>query len=247
MMLQEVINKMVHYTDAFIDEIENTRNSILNLEIEEYPGNLVSGPFIIREKWENNKTINVFDVIGTAHPDYVGISWIQMLKMGKRMKTVNLPLLEQNPDYYFEEIQKDPPIEYTKINDKLYISGDGNHRTSIAKILFYFLGRSELIGINYREVEIDFEAMELVKYAQGLIAEKKLPLVVEVKRKPIKRKDGPGWSEDFFLLEFEIVNTRKFRKVQLDSDEFKQFVAEIRKVNFFKKFFKCGNVLKKIL
>ena len=247
MKIQEIINKIVYCTDALIKEVEKSKDNILNLKIEPYPGNLSSSPFIKREKWENNKSVNIFDVIGTAHPDYIGHSWIRMLKVGKRMKTINLPLLEKNPDYYFEKFQKEPAIEYTRINDRLYISGDGNHRTSIAKVLFYFIGSSQFAGIKYREVEIDFETMELFEYARALIAEKKLPLVIEVESKHIKRKDGPGWSEDFFWPEFEIVNTKRLKRVQFDISGLKQFVKEMRQFNLFRKFFNPGKMLKKIL
>jgi len=54
---------------------------------------------------------------------------------------LNLSLLRENPDYYFEAKKKEPPIYYKSIDGgDLYIGEDGNHRTCIAKALFYLEG-----------------------------------------------------------------------------------------------------------
>jgi len=246
--IRQIINQIVNDTENLIKHVKKNNNPYLNSTIEAFPEDLILSPFVTREKWENNKTVDAFEIVGIAHPDYVGLSWIDMLKAGKRMSTVNLPLLEKNPDYYLENGQKDPAIEYTKVNDEIYISGDGYHRTSIAKVLLYLLGQTQFSGVKCREIEVDLQLAMFVDQAKALIAEKKLPLVIEVKKQHVKRKDGPGWSEDFFVPEIEVINIKKLRSIYLKTiNEIMLFIYEVDKYNLFRKFFRCGRFLRKIL
>jgi len=246
--IRQIINQIVNNTENLIEHVKKNNNPYLNLTIEAFPEDLISSPFVTRERWEVNKTVDVFEIVGIAHPDYIGLSWIDMLKEGKRMSTVNLPLLEKNPEYYLENDPKNPAIEYTKINDEIYISGDGYHRTSIAKVLLYFLGQIQFSGVKCREIEVDLRLAMLVDQAKALIAEKKLPLVIEVKKQHVKRKDGPGWSEDFFMPEIEVVNVKKLKRIYLHSfNEVGQLISEVNRFNLFTKFFRCGRFLRKIL
>ncbi len=246
--IRQIINKIVNNTEELVKQIKKNNSPYFNSTIEAFPEELLSSPFVIREKWENNKTVDVFEIVGIAHPDYVGLTWIDMLKEGERMKTVNLPLLEKNPEYYLENDPKSPAIEYTKINDEIYISGDGYHRTSIAKVLLYFLGQIQFSGVKCREIDVDLRLKKFVDHAKDLIAKKKLPLVIEVKKQHVKRKDGSGWSEDFFTQEIEVINIKKLRRIYLNSiDEVMLFIDEVNHYNLLRKFFRCGRFLKKIL
>ena len=248
MEIRQVINKIVNNTENLIEHVKKNNNPYLNSTIEAFPEDLISSPFVTREKWENNKTVDVFEIVGIAHPNYIGLSWIDMLKEGKRMSTVNLPLLEKNPEYYLGNNPKNPTIEYTKINDEIYISGDGYHRTSIAKVLLYFLGQIQFSGVKCREIEVDLRLAMFVDQAKALISEKKLPFIIEVKKQHVKRKDGPGWSEDFFMPEIEVINIKNLRSIYLKTiNEIMLFICEVNKYNLFTKFFRCGRFLKKIL
>ena len=110
---------MVHETDSFINYVK-AQVTILNNKIEPYPENKnLWEQFVTSYFWTGSKVVNVFEVIGTAHPDYIGATWIDMLKLGKRMRSINLPLLEENPGYYFDTSDKIPDMHYTKINDRL--------------------------------------------------------------------------------------------------------------------------------
>lgn len=59
---------------------------------------------------------------------------------------VNLPLLDKNPGYYLEDRRKAPTMSFIKLDGKLYVDGDGNHRTCIAKFFFYYQGEPTCTG-----------------------------------------------------------------------------------------------------
>jgi len=95
-----------------------------------------------------------------------------MLRLGKRMRSISLPLLQDSPEYYFSLADKSPDIRYTRINGKLYISGEGNHRTSIAKALFAFLGLQNFGAVKYEEYQVDEEALNIYQEVRGVIRQK---------------------------------------------------------------------------
>ncbi len=64
-------------------------------------------PFVKEHYWQNNASINVFRVVGTQHPDYIGLTWLDLLEQGKRMP-LNLRLYKENPGYYYETVKKNP-------------------------------------------------------------------------------------------------------------------------------------------
>lgn len=130
-LVHSLIHEIVNDTEAFIAKVQYS-DSVLNNIIEPFPDLDYLKQFATSYYWTGEKIVNVFEVIGTADPDYIGATWIAMLRLGKRMHSVNLPLLQENPGYYFDISEKSPEMYYTRINDRLYISGEGNHRTSIA-------------------------------------------------------------------------------------------------------------------
>lgn len=52
--------------------------------------------FITEHYWTGQGSINVYRIVGTDHPQYAGMSWLELLERGKRMD-INIPLLEKNP------------------------------------------------------------------------------------------------------------------------------------------------------
>ena len=93
-------------------------------------------PFVESHYWSDRESVNVFNVIGTLHPDYIGLSWREFLHQGKRMP-VNQDLLRSNPIYYSETQVKQPSMLYISLDGKSwYINGDGNHRTCLARFHF---------------------------------------------------------------------------------------------------------------
>jgi hypothetical protein len=193
--------------------------------------------------WTGSKIVNVFEVVGTAHPDYIGATWVTMLRLGKRMRSINLPLLQENPGYYFDTTDKYPEMQYARINGKLYISGEGNHRTSIAKAFFAFLGLQNFGAVKYEEYQVDDEGMCIFQKVSRMLREKALPIDIRPIKENYKREDTPGWKKDYYRLAFKIVNYKKNREIVINKDELKILGQELTQATLLKKIFKWGRYL----
>ena len=119
-------------------------------------------PYCTEHYWSNNESINVFNVVGTALPDYIGLTWNEFIQVGKRMK-LNLSLLQTNPQYYLDKESKKPPMYYVEIDGKLYVDGDGNHRTALARFFHTFNGSNPTLhGVIVKKYKIDYVLKEFV-------------------------------------------------------------------------------------
>ena len=123
--------------------------------------------------WIDSTSVAVGDVVGTIHPDYQGKSWEWLLNNGRRMSH-NLELLNNNSKYYLETIKKEPSMYYIKINDKLYVGADGNHRTCIAKYLSDIQCNTLIYGITLDEYIVDFSLIAAYKDLIEFVKSKRL-------------------------------------------------------------------------
>ena len=223
-------------TDVVISFIKK-QNCILNAVIKPFPDISELEKFAVYHYWSFSESVNVFQVVGSASPDYTGCTWIDMLKTGKKMP-FNLKLLSENPEYYFSGDKKEPDMHYTRIDDEIYISGEGNHRTAIAKVLFFFTGHQILHGIEFNEYRIDHEAKELYSRAKETLLIHGYPVDVEVVRKIVKREDTAGWKKDYFDILFRVKNYRYHREKTLTKDELKKLSEEaVKRGNFLTRLF----------
>lgn len=79
--------------------------------------------------------------VGTDHPQYAGMTWLELLERGKRMD-INIPLLEKNPGYYTQAEQQHAGMSFVSTDGiHWYVSADGNHRSCLARFLFHLQGR----------------------------------------------------------------------------------------------------------
>jgi len=222
-----------------IDEDEKNI-SFSNDIIQEFKIDSLEEKFIIEEYWCDDESINVFDIVGTIHPDYINLTWKQLLDRGKRMH-INLPLVDKNPDYYIKPI-KEPTMYFNKIDGKYYINTDGNHRSAIVKFLFYFNGNTHIHGVTVNEYKIDKISYEKVKKLKQLIKSKKLPILLEVNRTSIKREDTARWKRDIFKISFEFQNLKtgksfEFPDIQLNNIELDDLIKTVENYSLFKKLF----------
>lgn len=244
MTVEEVVKRIATETDKVIEEIKK-KDCLLNHVIEKCPPLESLKNYTIIEYWSDSESVNVFQVVGTAHPDYnCGITWIDMLRVGRRMP-INLELLKHNPHYYFDTVKKVPDMHYTKVNDRIYISGEGNHRTAIAKVLFYYTGNTMLHGIDFTEYQVDFELKYLFEELERVLY-RKLPYVkAEVVRECIKREDTAGWKKDYYEVEVKLINYRNGKEFKIkceQKDLLRKLIDEIDGLSFWKKIFKNGLV-----
>lgn len=98
--------------------------------------------FITEHYWTGQGSINVFRIVGTDHPQYAGMTWLELLERGNRMD-INIPLLEKNPGYYTQAEQQHAGMSFVSTDGvDWYVSTDGNHRSCLARFLFHLQGRS---------------------------------------------------------------------------------------------------------
>lgn len=244
MINHEVIKQIVQDTDAFIRQVQES-DSVLNNTIEPYPSGIDSlRQFAVSHYWSDAEVVNIFEVVGTAHADYIGATWISMLRLGSNMQSVNLSLLRENPGYYFDLAKKVPDMNYTRINGKLYISGKGNHRTSIAKALFAFLGLQNFGAVKYEEYLVDEEALRLYQETSRLLVQKAMPVQLEPVKTISKREDTPGWKKDFYSLSFRLANVKTGKEKFLSKEELRDFYRALENISWFSRITgRYGNLL----
>jgi len=120
-------------------------------------------------------------------------------------------------------------MQYTKIDNDIYISGEGNHRTAIAKVLFFFTGNSILHGINYNEFRFDHEMFNLFEELKILIAERRLPMEVISVKKTVKRDDTPGWMKEYYENFLKIKDYKTKTEILLNKEQAKEYLDKLKK------------------
>lgn len=207
--------------------------------IEEFDENMFAEMrnFATLEYWCDNDSINVFDVVGTRHPDYQGMSWLDFLQYGKRM-VHNLSYFEANPGYYLKDERKFPQMSFIRVNGRTYVDDDGNHRTCIARFFFYFRGdRTNLHGIKLKEYVIDQSVWSIYLHLKNLLNSKKLyHIEVKPRRKKTTRRDVAGWMAEHYDVFIEAQNHRNGLCVTIKNiDDVLEFINRIDKGKPFKK------------
>ncbi len=176
--------------------------------IEAFPLSDISlKDFSYSDYWISNTSINICDVAGSMHTDYIGKSWRWLLENGKRMVS-NLELLNKNPVYYEEIIKKEPYMHFIKIDNKIYVGTDGNHRTCIAKFLFDMQGKTTLHGVMLEEYSINYEIYNLYSIIENFSHHNLLNWIVKPFKNIIERIDGAGWKRDNYQLGIKITNPK---------------------------------------
>lgn len=132
-------------------------------EIKNCIGEPAYSAFLCERHWYGNTTININDVNGSNHPDYVNKTWNYVLENAPRIDK-NLERLEQKPDYYLSKDKKQPNLDFKAIfwkgDDKakfMFPYHNGNHRTAIAKAFLHCKGVSELHGVTLYKDVYDYE------------------------------------------------------------------------------------------
>ena len=239
--LRQIVSRISQSTDKVIAEVKS-QDCVLNNVIEPFPDIKSLESFCVYYYWCGSESVNVFQVIGTECPDYEGIAWIDMLKTGWKMP-LNLRLLAQNPIYYFENKKKEPDMHYTKINDKIYIAREGNHRTAIAKVLFYYTGDTILHGIDFQEYKIDFNLKERFEKLKEILFTKFPYIEAKIERKTVKREDTAGWMREYYDISISLINHRKHKSIIIKADNLNSLIEELNRYSFWKRIFVRSKVL----
>lgn len=178
--------------------------------------------------WNNEATINLSEVCGSCHPSYINKPWLYILLNAPRMK-MNLQLFNENPDYYTSNAVKSPVMFFSKHDDVLYLKGDGNHRTAIAKAYFYYAGLDELKGVNLSEYVINHELCHNYKSLTDLLLSLKYQqLTCELLREHVAREDGAAWHKEKYDLKVKVLFPSKQKEILLSQYEISEFIGEIK-------------------
>ncbi len=165
-------------------------------------------PFITDKYWSSGHSINVFTVVGTQHPDYVGMTWLEFLQRGKRMRE-NLALHQSNRAYYLDTRAKTPPMYYVSLNGlDWYVAGDGNHRTCIARFDFHGESHSMLHGVNLEDYRVDWTLYRAYPLIQATIARGESVTPV---RERVSRSDTAGWMHERYSVRLLLKTRREER------------------------------------
>ena len=152
-------------------------------------------PFATKVVSKFSDALDVFSIVGTEHPDYAGLSWLDFLGTGKRMES-NLALYQTNPGYYDATEEKRPAMIYKSLDGVHWrVAGNGNHRTCIARFAFHYQGKRVLRGLNTTRYAIDRDYLGLFAALQAAARGR-----VHVEAVPRKRgrDDGPDWMVETF-------------------------------------------------
>jgi len=218
---------------------EFSHQKILGFYEEEFIENLL--PYCSEHYWCDSESINVFNIVGTAHPDYIGLSWEEFIDVGKRMKH-NLSLLASNPIYYTEKNKKVPTMYYVEIDGKLYVDGDGNHRSAIAKFYYEYNGIDPILhGVNLKKYTINHNIKNRVEDANTLFKEYGYSyILVKTQREKISREDTAGWMREYFKLTIVVKNIMSGKEITMTENNLQQELRKLRKKGLLSFLFNAG-------
>ncbi|RIY05595.1 hypothetical protein [Klebsiella quasipneumoniae] len=165
--------------------------------------------FITRHYWTDRGSINVFRIVGTDHPQYAGMSWLDLLHRGKRMD-INIPLIESNPDFYTEATQSHQGMCFVSLDGlDWYVSADGNHRSYLARFYFHLQGYgvTQLHNVSLSQYQVDhtfMAACEALSAMVSVLRSQGVYLALLACREPISRDDTLGWKVDSWYTEVTV-------------------------------------------
>ena len=178
--------------------------------------------FVTLEHWSDLRMsgtgIDVFRVVGTTHPDYVGKTWLDLLTSGKRM-TSNLELLSENPGYYRDEFFGKPMDYLTLDGERFYVGADGNHRTCIARFFLDGGPSTALENVEITRYRVDEPFYALYREATAFIDQHQLAIRIDPLRRPVRREDGPGWKVDIHSVVLRWHDLQAGTRAELDLEQ----------------------------
>lgn len=130
--------------------------------------------FDLKQVHHENATIDVRNVVGSNHGTYVSQPWQYLIFHGK-YSSDRLKELSNNPEYYLEEITCERRPNLHKVGQDLFIVGDGNNRTIIAKFFFYYnqdkIAEPLLRNVILTEHFVDWNSLSIKKEIEFLLTD----------------------------------------------------------------------------
>lgn len=166
--------------------------------------------FATHHYWTSQGSINVFRIVGTDHPQYAGMTWLDLLHRGKRMD-INIPLIEKHPAYYTDAEKQHAGMSFVSLDGiHWFVSADGNHRSCLARFYFHLQGQglTQLHNVSQSVYRIDDAFMSACQDMTRLmpeLARQGVHMTLNTRRLPVSREDTPGWKVDMFRTEAELM------------------------------------------
>lgn len=230
-------------SDPLVTKVTNDPIPFKHNIIQKFSEHDLPKDFIVEEEWHDNADVPVNQIVGTQHPDYIGLTWEELLYKGKRMH-INLPLAQENPGYYYSDEKKLPTMSFNKHEGLYYVAGDGNHRSVIAKFLFYFSGHRMLTNVSVYEYKVNWEGHSRFEELSNAITKSGLRISAKTHRTATGREDSSGYKLDRFKTATIITNHDSGEAFVIDdlSDpesihKLKQLTEAIHNRSFFSRWF----------
>ena len=152
----QIPSSILYYENAY-DLICDTLNLIpFSKQVLKPFKNYSIYDFVTQEKEIKNASFDVSKIIGTDHPSYYDLSWIEVLENSRTPYIKYLLLKEEKDRNNIEFFKRKRDYKYTDdpwgihvFNGSAYIS-EGNHRTVISRFLYELdLIDKEMTGLKY--------------------------------------------------------------------------------------------------
>lgn len=193
---------------------------------------LKQNPFLIETRFASNTSIPVSNIIGSSHPNYQGISWSNFMAGGKRIES-RIKQVDESPEYYYAPGQKDH-IGFLKFSNGYFIEA-GNHRSVIAKFLFFLDDKYNqyLHGVYVTEYIFDKKGEFLVNDLINTIDSFSYQGIINIAIECIKENKQSVINTEvssFFHTRITITNSKNNKKIvikNLQKDKKRQRVQNL--------------------
>lgn len=193
--------------------------------------------FVIDKVCHENAQIDVNDVVGSNHAGYIGNPWSYLILSGHKSQS-NLTELCSDPEYYLSSDLKDD-LNFKKVNGDIYIIGDGNNRTTIAKFFFHFnkdkVEQSLLKGVHVEELLVDWTTLHVKDEIEALLESPRF--------EHLTLKLSPEYSAD----QEKVYRWHLYNKtlkggvgIKLTRHQLPELLDGMKSDNFFSRFFGLG-------
>lgn len=175
--------------------------------------------FLTKTHYFENGSVPVSNIVGSGHVDYQNIfTWGDFLSRGKRIENA-IRLAESNPQYYYDRNEK-IGMSYVRVGVDYYIQG-GNHRSAVAKFLYFLDNRyTEAIhGVQVVECFIDHEAKSLIEALKESIASAGMngKITLRINRHTGKRGINKNCVIQQYETSMDFLNTKSKRDIHIEN------------------------------
>lgn len=193
---------------------------------------LKQNPFLIETRFASNTSIPVSNIIGSCHPNYPGISWGDFMTKAERIERC-IKQADESPEYYYAPDQK-VHIGFLKFSNGYFIEA-GNHRSVIAKFLFFLDDKYNqyLHGVHVTEYIFDKKGELLVNDLINKIDAFGYKEIINISIECIKENRESAGNPDissFFHTRITITNSKNNKKIvikNLQKDKKRQRVQNL--------------------